>query len=189
MIIANFDCRFEDVLQEMEANAWDRSQRATELTAWVHINMTALRQRNAEALQRQWVKVGWKLEKLEQNGILKLIQKTWKFDNTNMDSQYNLDRMVQMQNDAADRNDRHGKTPHHMYGGVLGPIWQDPGEPEEFNESLPHIRQDELYDSDDYIETFDASFKISYPLQNLGRVLGEMGHKVSRDHLQWPMQL
>ncbi len=76
-----------------------------------------------------------------------------------------------------------------MYGGVLGPVWRDPGELEEFNESLLHIRQDELYDSDYYIETFDALFKISYPLQNLGCVLSELGHKVSRDRLQWLMWL
>ncbi len=30
---------------------------------------------------------------------------------------------------------------------------------------------------------------MSCPLQNLGRVLGQLGHKVSRDRLQWPMQL
>ncbi len=57
----------------------------------------------------------------------------------NEDSQCNLDRMVQMQNDTADQDQRHQKTHHHMYGGVVGPVWQDPLELEEFNESLPCI--------------------------------------------------
>ncbi len=126
---------------------------------------------------------------MELNDIPKLIWKTRKFDNTNEESQFNLDWMVHMQDDAADRDQCHDKTCHHMYGGVLGPVWRDPGEPDEFNESLPCIQQDELYDSDDYLETFDVSFKMSYPLQNLGCVLGQLGHKVSRDRLQWPMQL
>ncbi len=30
---------------------------------------------------------------------------------------------------------------------------------------------------------------MSYPLPNLGRVLGQLGHRVSREHLAWPMQL
>ncbi len=102
MIIADFDCCSEPVLQQMEANAWERLQRATGLTAWVHINVTALHQRNAEALRKQWVKAGQKIEKLELNDLPKLIQKMGKFDNTNMHSKFNLDRMVQMQNDAAE---------------------------------------------------------------------------------------
>ncbi len=64
--------------------------------------MTALHQRNAEALQKQWVKARRKIDKLEQNDIPKLIWKMGKFDNVNKDSQFNLDRMVQMQNDTAD---------------------------------------------------------------------------------------
>ncbi len=123
----------------MEAKAQEQSARATGLTTWAHINMTVLRQRNAKTLQKQWIKGRRKLEKMELNDIPKLIQKTRKFDNTNEVSQYNLDRMVQMQDDAADRDQRHRKTHCHMYGGVLGPVWQDPGEPEEFNESLPCI--------------------------------------------------
>ncbi len=51
-----------------------------------------------------------------------------------------------MQVDAVKRDQHHGKVHHHMYGGVLGLVWQDSGEPEEFNESLLHIRQDQLYD-------------------------------------------
>ncbi len=43
-----------------------------------------------------------KLEKMEPNDIPKLIQKTGRFDNTNEDSQFNLDWMVQMQDDATD---------------------------------------------------------------------------------------
>ncbi len=39
---------------------------------------------------------------MEPNDIPKLIRKTGKFDNMNEDSEYNLDRMVQMQDDAAD---------------------------------------------------------------------------------------
>ncbi len=65
-----------------------------------------------------------------------------------------------------------------MYSGVLRLVYQDLREPEEFNESLPRIRQDKLYDSDDYLETFEASFKMGYPLQTMWHVLGELGHKV-----------
>ncbi len=72
------------------------------MTSWACINMTALRQRNAKALQRQWVKARWKIDKFEPNDLLKLIWKMGKFDNTNMDSELNLDQMVQMQNDAAE---------------------------------------------------------------------------------------
>ncbi len=71
----------------------------------------------------------------------------------------------------------------------MGPIWRDRGEPEEFNESLPWIRQEQIYDSDDYLETFDSSLKMAYPISNLGRVLERMGHKVSMERLQWPMQM
>ncbi len=55
------------------------------------INMTMLQQRNAEALQKKWTKSGWKLDKMEPNDILKLIQKTGKFNNRNKDSKLNLD--------------------------------------------------------------------------------------------------
>ncbi len=30
---------------------------------------------------------------------------------------------------------------------------------------------------------------MAYPLPNLGCVMGQMGHRVSREHLSWPMQL
>ncbi len=30
---------------------------------------------------------------------------------------------------------------------------------------------------------------MGYLLQTLGRVLGKLGHKVPREHLQWPMQM
>ncbi len=88
MIIADFDCCFERRLQEMEAKVRDRGARASELTAWAHINMTALRQWNAEALQMQWIKGRQKLDKKELNDIPKLIQKVGKFDNTNKDSEF-----------------------------------------------------------------------------------------------------
>ncbi len=72
------------------------------MTAWACINMTALRQRNAEALRKQWDKGGRKMEKMEGNDIPKLIWKTGGFDTTNMDSEFNLDHMVQMQDAAAE---------------------------------------------------------------------------------------
>ncbi len=97
--------------------------------------------------------------------------------------------MVQMQDNAAERDVCYEKKRRHQYGGILGPVWQDVGEPEDFNESLPCIRQDQIYDSDDYLETFDSSFKMAYPITNLGHVLEQMGHKVSRERLQWPMQM
>ncbi len=61
------------------------------MTAWACINMTALHQRNAEALQKQWNKGGRKLEKMEEKDIPKLIQKTGGFDTMNTDSEFNLD--------------------------------------------------------------------------------------------------
>ncbi len=142
-----------------------------------------------QSIAKQWAKGGQKTDKLELDNILKLIQKAGKFNNTNEDSQFNLDRMVQMQDDTAAQDECHGKIHHYMYGGVLGPVWKDPEGPEEFNESLLCIRQAELYDSDNYLETFQASFKISYLLRNFGPILGELGHKVSRERLQWLMQL
>ncbi len=72
------------------------------MTAWARINMTALHQRNAEALCKQWNKGSRKLEKMEENDIPKLIQKTGGFDTTNMDTKFNLDRMVQMQDAATE---------------------------------------------------------------------------------------
>ncbi len=86
---------------------------------------------------------------------------------SNVDSDFNLDRMMMMQDEAAVRDRRHGKKHCHKYRGILG-IWRDEGELEEFNESLPRIKQEPNYDSDDYYEHFDASFKIGYPLPNLG---------------------
>ncbi len=53
--------------------------------------------------------------------------------------------MVKMQDEAAERDRRRGKTRRHAYGGLLG-LWRDEGEPEEFNESLPRIRQELNYD-------------------------------------------
>ncbi len=44
------------------------------------------------------------MEKMEENNIPKLIQKMGGFDTMNVDSKFNLDQMVQMQNDAAERN-------------------------------------------------------------------------------------
>ncbi len=72
------------------------------MTAWARINMTALRQRNSKALRKQWIKGRWKLEKMEENDIPKLIWKTGGFDTMNVDSEFNLDRMVQMQDNAAE---------------------------------------------------------------------------------------
>ncbi len=63
------------------------------------------------------------MEKMEENDIPKLIRKTGGFDTTNMDSEINLDRMVQMQDAAAERDVCHEKTCCHHYGGILGPLW------------------------------------------------------------------
>ncbi len=82
---------------------------------------------------------------MEGNDIPKLIQKMGGFDTTNADSEFNLDRMVTMQDEAATRDQRHEKKRHHEYGGLLG-LWKDEGELEEFNESLPRIRQEPDYD-------------------------------------------
>ncbi len=51
------------------------------------------------------------------------------------------------------------------------------------------IKQDQIYDLDDYLETFDSLFKMAYPISNLGCVFEQLGHKVSRERLQWPMQM
>ncbi len=75
--------------------------------------------------------------------------------------------MLMMQDEAAARDRRHGKKRHHEYGGILG-LWRDDGELEEFNESLPRIKQEPNCDSDDYYEHLNDSFKIGYPLLNLG---------------------
>ncbi len=56
------------------------------------------------------MKNGQRADNLELNDIPKLIQKAGKFDNTNEDSQFNLDRMVQMQIDAADWDKHHNKN-------------------------------------------------------------------------------
>ncbi len=55
-------------------------------------------------MRRQWNKGRQKLEKMEENDILKLIQKTGGFDTTNTDNEFNLDQMVQMQDNAAERD-------------------------------------------------------------------------------------
>ncbi len=78
--------------------------RATELTAWAHLNKTALRQRNAKILHEQWEESNHHLELMEGNDIPKLIQKTGRFNMTNVDSDYNLERMVMMKNEAAERD-------------------------------------------------------------------------------------
>ncbi len=120
----------------MEAEAEEQNLRATKLTTWARLNATALHQRNAITLRRQWEEADHRLENMEGNDIPKLIRKTGGFDMTNVDSDYNLDRMVKMQDEAAMRDICHGKKHHHQYGGILG-IWGNEGEPEEFNESLP----------------------------------------------------
>ncbi len=155
----------------------------TEVTMWARLNATALRQRNATALRKQWEDGGHKMEHMQPNDIPKLIRKTGGFDTTNADSEFNLERMVMMQDEAAARDTHHEKTRQHQYRGILG-LWRDEGEPEEFNELLPQIRQEPDCDS-----TFDNSFKIAYPLPNLGRVLMHVGHKVTREHLAWPQQI
>ncbi len=156
--------------------------------AWARLNQTALRQRNARNLRKQWEEANHRLENMEENDIPKLIQKMGGFDASNVDSDFNLGRMMEMQDEAATRDRHHAKKRHHKYGGLLG-IWKDEGGPDEFNESLPRIRQETNYDSDDYYEHFDTSFKIGYPLPNLGRVLSSLGHDVPRERLAWAQQV
>ncbi len=57
----------------MEADAQERDMRATELTAWAHLNETALRQRNTKILHEQWEESNHHLELMEGNDIPKLI--------------------------------------------------------------------------------------------------------------------
>ncbi len=77
---------------------------------------------------------------------------------------------------------------HHTYGGLLGD-WREEGELEEFNESLPRIRQELNYDSDDYLEEFDDYFKVANPLPNLRQHLQGMGHEIIRECIAWGQQL
>ncbi len=78
--------------------------------------MTALHQRNANALHKQWEECGWKMQEMGENDIPKLIRKMGGFDMTNTNSKFNLGHMVQMQDEAAARDKHHGKTRHHQYG-------------------------------------------------------------------------
>ncbi len=188
MMVASIDCHLERVLTKMEEDVREWNLRATELTAWARINATTLHQRNAAILRSQWEETDHHLERMEGNDIPKLIQKTGGFEMMNMDSDYNLYRMVTMQDEAAVRDLHHGKKRHHQYGGILG-VWRDEGEPEEFNHSLPRIRQEPDYDSDDYHEAFNESFKIGYPLVNLGCVLMRLGLTVTRERLTWAQQI
>ncbi len=123
MLVADFDCRFERVLRDIENKAREWNQRAIELTAWARINSTALRQRNVEALCKQWNKGRRKLEKMEENDIPKLIQKMGGFDTMNADSEFSLDRMVQMQDAAPEWDVRYEKKCQHQYGGIMGSVW------------------------------------------------------------------
>ncbi len=75
----------------MEHEAQERNLRATELTAWAHLNESALRQRNARTLRKQWEDANHHLERMEGKDIPKLIQKMGGFNMTNADSEYNLD--------------------------------------------------------------------------------------------------
>ncbi len=106
----------------MEAEAEVQNQRATELMVWAHLNATALCQRNATTLCRQWEDGGHRMENMEGNDIPKLIRKTGGFNTTNADSEYNLDHMVKTQDEATMKGVHHGKTRHHQYGGILG-LW------------------------------------------------------------------
>ncbi len=63
--------------------------------------------------------VAKKMENMEENDIPKLIQKMGGFDTNNVDSEFNLDRMVQMQDEATTRDVHHGKTHRHQYRGIL----------------------------------------------------------------------
>ncbi len=72
----------------MERSAWARGQTAVELMAWARLNQTALRQRNAKSLRRQWDDANRRLENMEENDIPKLIRKAGGFDATNTDSDY-----------------------------------------------------------------------------------------------------
>ncbi len=94
----------------MLAEAQSCGSSVNELVAWACINMTALRQRNAIELLKQWMKNGRRADKLEPNDIPKLIRKVGHFDTMNEDSQFNLDRMVQMPIDATERDERHNKS-------------------------------------------------------------------------------
>ncbi len=60
MLVADFDCRFERVLWDMETRACKWNQTAIELTAWARLNVTALHQRKAGARSKQWDKGGRK---------------------------------------------------------------------------------------------------------------------------------
>ncbi len=93
----------------MEHEAQERGQRAVELTAWAQLNQTALRQRNARNLHRQWEEANHRLENMEENDIPKLIWKMGGFDTSNVDSDFNLGRMTEMQDEAAAKDRRHAK--------------------------------------------------------------------------------
>ncbi len=104
----------------MVADVQEHELRATEMTVWARLNQTALCQKNAKILYDQWEETNHRLQDMEGNDIPKMMWRTGGFDLTNTDSEFNLDRMVIMQDEAAERDRRRGKTRHHTYGGLLG---------------------------------------------------------------------
>ncbi|MCP4602581.1 MAG: hypothetical protein GY847_19045 [Proteobacteria bacterium] len=88
----------------MITDAEEQGLRATEIAAWARLNETALRQRNAKILYDQWEEMNHRLKDMEGNDLPKMMWRMGGFDATNTDSEFNLDRMVKMQDEAAERD-------------------------------------------------------------------------------------
>ncbi len=184
VLVMEFDYRFHQVLEEIEAAAVANGSSAKELVAWAKINARTLRCRNAKTLFRQWEAKLRNACDVKLLDIGKPINEMGDFDSSLEDSRHNLSRMVRMQDLTVDHDERHGKMElRKTYGGEIPELDWLPFSLTKHNKSLPVPKMRLNYDTDEYSTIFDECFRLGYPMQGMGRVLRDMKHKVEKSDL------
>ncbi len=87
------DCRFNQVLEEIEAAAAEEGSSAKELVAWAKINARTLQRRNAETLFQQWEVKLRNAHDIKLLDISKLINQMGDFDSYLKDSRLVLEKV------------------------------------------------------------------------------------------------
>ncbi len=140
-LIVNYDHNFKHELEEMEKAANEREEQenaASELAAWVRINMRILHRKNAKYMWEEWLRMNRNHRAVEMQNLACLIQEVGHFDDTCRDSAYNLSHMSIMQDATAERDERYEKTEKRkVYGGEILEEDQLPSGPSEYSYALP----------------------------------------------------
>ncbi len=93
---------------------------ASELAAWVRINMRILHRKNAKQVWEEWLTLNKNPEAIQTMDLAHLIQDIGHYDETDTDSAHNLSCMSIMQDLTAERDEKYGKMEKRkVYGGEI----------------------------------------------------------------------